>query len=100
MKTPLAQKEDALRAGSNLDHFKEIEHLVIDIADRGFAFSSSHEIVQAEATLDGIYLTRTCQPVGDPSAETPCATASQRPLLTGVREKNPSDRREVLSSQT
>ena len=57
-KTPLAQKEIALKAGRKLNHYKVGKHFALDIADGRFAFSRRHDKIAAEAALDGIYIIR------------------------------------------
>lgn len=68
-KTPLPQKEIALKVGKKLNHYKVGKHFELDIADGRFTFARRHEKIQAEAALDGIYIVRTSESAAALSAD-------------------------------
>jgi hypothetical protein len=51
-----------LRVGKFINQYKMAKHFELTIGENAFAFARKHEIIAAEAVLDGIYIIRTSVP--------------------------------------
>ena len=56
------QDEIGLRVGKIINQYKVAKHFELAIGENAFAFARKHELIAAEAALDGIYIIRTSVP--------------------------------------
>lgn len=68
-KTPLSAAEIGQKAGRVIDRYKMAKHFQLEIADSSFAYHRKPKSIEAEASLDGIYVIRTSEPETRLSAE-------------------------------
>lgn len=60
-KTPLKQKEIALKVGPKINKWKVAKHFKLHIQDGKLEWSRKSESIERERQLDGIYIVRTCE---------------------------------------
>ena len=53
------------RAGKVINRFKVAKHFELQIADGAFSYARKEKQITAEASLDGLYVIRTCVPTAD-----------------------------------
>jgi hypothetical protein len=58
----------ALRVGKILNHYKVGKHFLLEISDTAFSYRRNQERINAEASLDGVYVVRTSVPKDELSA--------------------------------
>jgi transposase len=58
----------ALRIGKILNHYKVGKHFLLEISDTAFSYRRNQERINAEASLDGVYVVRTSVPKDELSA--------------------------------
>ena len=68
-KSPLGGSQIGLKAGKILERYKVGKHYALTIGDRTFRWTRREDAIEAEATLDGIYVIRTSEPNARFSAE-------------------------------
>jgi transposase len=83
-KRPLRGKDKiALAVGAVINHYKVAKHFEITITDHDFAFNRKTAAIEAEATLDGIYVLRT--DVGHATLDTSAAVGAYKGLASVER---------------
>ena len=66
---PLKADEIGVKVGKVINHYKMGKHFTLTIEDNRFVFERNEERIAQEASLDGIYVVRTCEARKDFSKE-------------------------------
>jgi Transposase DDE domain len=68
-RTPLTKADIGVRVGRVLFHYKMGKHFALKIEDGALSWERRKDQIEAEATLDGLYVIRTSEPADQLSAE-------------------------------